>query len=299
MPRRTARSILPGMRRLLPLVLLTTLTTAHAAYCYDVPGEDRTLPRFQGTPRQVIEERRETDPARPGETALTIRTFTFQGGQLTQIQTQAPGDHTRTLLTLTGRSGYQRAGSLQALSGAQGVTLADVQQRPRQPVTLNVDAQGRLTAYDGVWEDQHLSALREQVSCTYSTAKRQVTERLTRAGAVSQVTTAQFDERGRLIRREIAATLPGPGLRNTRQTTYTYAPDGSGIRIQDEANGQKLPAMLMTTDAAGRVTHIEMVDLGDVQEQWQIEYDPQGNWVRQTGTMQGQPFMTVTRRITY
>ena len=299
MPRRTARSILPGMRRLLPLVLLTTLTTAHAAYCYDVPGEDRTLPRFQGTPRQVIEERRETDPVRPGETALTIRTFTFQGGQLTQIQTQAPGDRTRTLLTLTGRSGYQRAGSLQALSGAQGVTLADVQRRPRQPVTLKVDAQGRLTAYDGVWENQHLSALREQVSCTYSTAKRQVTERLTRAGAVSQVTTAQLDERGRLTRREIAATLPGPGLRNTRQTTYTYAPDGSGIRIQDEANGHKLPAMLMTTDAAGRVMHIEMADLGDVQEQWRIEYDPQGNWVRQTGTMQGQPFMTVTRRITY
>ncbi|ALW89583.1 hypothetical protein [Deinococcus actinosclerus] len=288
------------MRRLLPLVLLTTLTTAHAAYCYDVPGEDRTLPRFQGGPRQVVEERRETDPARPGETALTIRTFTFQGGQLIQIQTQAPGDRTRTLLTLTGRAGYQsvRTG-LEALFSGQGVTLADVQKQPRQSVSLTFDTQGRLTAYDGVWEDQHLRAVREQVSCTYSTAKRQVTERLTRAGAVSQVTTAQLDERGRLTRREIAATLPGPGLRNTRQTTYTYAPDGSGIRIQDEANGHKLPAMLMTTDAAGRVTHIEMADLGDVQEQWRIEYDPQGNWVRQTGTMQGQPFMTVTRRITY
>ncbi|WP_189069553.1 hypothetical protein [Deinococcus radiotolerans] len=289
------------MRRLLPLLLLTTLSTAHAAYCYDVPGEDRTLfPRVQGSARQVVEERRETDPARPGDAALTIRTFTFQSGQLAQIETQAPGDLTRSLLTLTGRAGYQRAaGGLDALFSGKGVTLADVQRQPRQPVTVTFDPQGRLTAYSGVWENETFQAVKEQVSCTYSAATRQVVERVTRAGAVAQVTTAQLDDRGRLIQRDIAASLPGSGRRATRQTTYTYAPDGTGIRVEDRANGERLPAVLMTTDAAGRVTRIQMADLGDVQEQWQIEYDAQGNWVRQTGTMQGQTFMTVTRRITY
>ncbi|UBV42115.1 hypothetical protein LAJ19_10785 [Deinococcus taeanensis] len=290
------------MRRLLLVLLLTTLTTAHAAYCYDVPGEDRTLlPRFQGTPRQVVEIRRESDPAAPDDPArTTTRTFTFQGGRLAHIQTQAPGDQTQTLLTLIGRTGYQRASvRLEALFSGKGVTLADVQEQPREPVSLTFDAQGRLTAYRGVWEDQALNALKEQVSCTYSAAKRQVVERVTRAGVVAWVTTAQLDERGRLTRREIAASLPGPGMRNTRQTTYTYAPDGTGIRVDERANGERLPALLMTTDAAGRVTHIQMADLGDVQEQWQITYDARGNWVRQVGTVQGRPFMTVTRDYSY
>lgn len=290
------------MRRLLLVLLLTTLTTAHAAYCYDVPGEDRTLlPRFQGSPRQVVEIRRESDPAAPDEPARTTRTFTLQGGHLAHIQTQAPGDQTQTLLTLIGsKAGYQRAsGGIDALFSAKGVTLADVQEQPREPVSLTFDAQGRLTAYRGVWEDRTFQALKEQVSCTYSAAKRQVVERVTRAAVMAQVTTAQLDERGRLTRREIAASLPGPGMRNTRQTTYTYAPDGTGIRVEERANGELLPTLLMTTDAAGRVTHIQMADLGDVQEQWQITYDARGNWVRQVGTVQGHPFMTVTREYSY
>ncbi|GAQ22520.1 hypothetical protein DEIGR_102547 [Deinococcus grandis] len=290
------------MRRLLPLLLLTTLTTAHAAYCYDVPGEDRTLlPRFQGAPRQVTEERRVSDPAAPDEPArTTTRTFTFQGSRMTQVQTRAPGDQTWTLLTLTGQAGYQRAWvGLEGVFSGRSVTLAQLQKQPREPITLTFDTQGRLTAYSGVWEDQTLQAMKEQVSCTYSAAKRQVVERVTRAGLISQVTAAQLDTEGRLISREIVATLPGSGLRNTRQSTYIYAPGGSGIRVEETANGQTLPAVLLTTDAAGRVTHIEMADLGDVQEQWRIEYDARGNWVRQVGTMQGQTFMTITRRITY
>ncbi|WP_291429833.1 hypothetical protein [Deinococcus sp.] len=112
------------MRRLLTLLLATlgaTLGMAHAAYCFDVPGEDRTLlPRFQGSPRQVTEIRSETNPGTPDAPPRTTRTFTFQGGRLTQIETQAPGDQTRTLLTLTGRAGYQRAwvGLEGALSGS-------------------------------------------------------------------------------------------------------------------------------------------------------------------------------------
>lgn len=290
------------MRRLLTLLLLATLGVAHAAYCFDVPGEDRTLlPRLMGTPRQVTEIRSEANPAAPDEPPrTTTRTFTFQSGRLTQIQTQAPGDQTRTLLTLTGKAGYQRAWvGLEGVFSGKSVTLAQLQKQPREPITLTFDAQGRLISYSGVWETETFQAVKEQVSCTYSTANRQVVERVTRAGAVSQVTTVRLDERGRLILREIAVSLPGSGAGNTRQTTYTYAPDGTGIRVEDRANGELLPAQLMDTDPTGRVTRIRMADLGDVQEQWAFTYDDRGNWTAQTGTMQGQTFMTVTRRITY
>ncbi|MGM9321761.1 hypothetical protein [Deinococcus aquaticus] len=289
------------MRRLLTL-LLATLGVAHAAYCFDAPGEERALlPRFQGTPRQVTEIRSEANPAAPDEPPrTTTRTFTFQSGRLTQIQTQAPGDQTRTLLTLTGKAGYQRAWvGLEGVFSGKSVTLAQLQKQPREPITLTFDAQGRLAGYTGVWETETFQAVKEQVSCTYSAANRQVVERVTRAGAVSQVTTARLDERGRLILREIAVSLPGSGAGSTRQTTYTYAPDGTGIRVEDRANGELLPAQLMDTDPAGRVTRIRMADLSDVQEQWAFTYDDRGNWTAQTGTMQGQTFMTVTRRITY
>ncbi|GGR73345.1 hypothetical protein GCM10008959_38440 [Deinococcus seoulensis] len=296
------------MRRLLTL-LLATLGVAHAAYCFDVPGEDRTLlPRLQGTPRQVTEVRSEANPAAPDAPAtVTTRTFTLEGGRVTRVLTSAQGGLTGSLLTLTPGTGHYQ--QLSRVSGenagrAQPITLTDLQAAPRTPVAVQFDTQGRLTAYSGVWEDRTRQAVKEQVSCTYSSANRQVVERVTRAGAVSQVTTAQLDARSRLILREITVSLPpgtgaGPGAGSTRQTTYTYAPDGTGIRVEDRANGELLPAQLMTTDAAGRVTRIEMADLGDVQEQWRIEYDAQGNWVRQTGTMQGQTFMTVTRRVTY
>ncbi len=128
-----------------------------------------------------------------------------------------------------------------------------------------------------MWEDPTLQAVKEQVSCTYSSANRQVVERVTRAGAGSQVTTAQLDERGRLIRREITVSLPGSGAGNLRQSTYTYAPDGTGIRVKDHANGELLPAQQMDTDPNGRVTRVRMADLGEVQEQWACTYDRAGN----------------------
>lgn len=292
------------MRRLLTL-LLATLGVAHAAYCFDVPGEDRALlPRLQGNPRQVTEIRSEANPAAPEAPAtVTTRTFTLQGGRITQVLTAAPGGLTGSLLTLTPGAGrYQRLSrTLEVSAGTepQPITLTDLQAAPRTPVTVQFDAQGRLTGYTGVWETETFQAVKEQVSCTYSAANRQVVERVTRAGAVSQVTTARLDERGRLILREITVILPGSGAGSTRQTTYTYAPDGTGLRVEDRANGELLPAQLMDTDPAGRVTRIRMADLGDVQEQWAFTYDDRGNWTAQTGTMQGQTFMTVTRRITY
>ncbi len=301
------------MRRLLPLLLLTTLTTAHADvfaagnYCFDMPGEDRSLlPRFQGNPKKVAEVWQTLSDG--GNPLISTRTYSLQGGRVTQVEASSPGDDTYTLLKLRpDQSGgtYQRS-SVEFIGMLKGwkASLASALKVKPDPVTLSFDPQGRLTSYSGMWEEHTtLLAYPEKVSCTYSDTRRQVTQRISRSDRFSFITTVQLDEQGRVIRTDTRTTelgQPGTVLEpSERITRYTYLPDGSGIRMEGEMNGRPLAAMLMTTDAAGRVTHIQMADLGDVQEQWQIEYDARGNWVRQIGTMQGQTFMTVTRRITY
>ncbi|MHA0041837.1 hypothetical protein [Deinococcus sp. PEB2-63] len=301
------------MRRLLPLILLTTLTTAYADvfaagnYCFDMPGEDRSLlPRFQGNPKKVAEVWQTLSDG--GNPLISSRTYSLQGGRVTQVEASSPGDDTYTLLKLRpDQSGgtYQRS-SVEFIGMLKGwkASLASALKVKPDPVTLSFDPQGRLMSYSGMWEEHTtLLAYPEKVSCTYSDTRRQVTQRIIRSDRFSFITTVQLDEQGRVIRTDTRITelgQPGTVLEpSERITRYTYLPDGSGIRMEGEMNGRPLPAMLMTTDAAGRVTHIQLADLGDVQEQWQIEYDAQGNWVRQIGTMQGQIFITVTRRITY
>ena len=303
------------MRRLLPLILLTTLTTAHASqltggnYCFDIPGEDRyLLPTFQGAPKKVVQTGQMFDGS--GRSPISTRTYSLQGGQVTQVEASTPIEDTYTLLRIRpdGSGGTYQRSSVEFIGMLKGwkASLASALKVKPDPVTLSFDPQGRLTSYSGRWEERTtLLAYPEKVSCTYSDTQRQVTQRILRSDRFSFVTTVQFDEQGRVTGRELIKTqvdVPENerALLTTRwSTTYTYAPDGSGIREDGFLNGKPLAARLLTTDAAGRVTRIEMADLGDVQEQWQIEYDAQGNWVRQIGTMQGQTFMTVTRRITY
>ncbi|GHF41792.1 hypothetical protein HNQ07_001426 [Deinococcus metalli] len=291
-------------------VLLCAASSAQAAFCFDAPGEERAVfQTFAGQPRVVVETSTRWMQGQPdAPPALSTRTSTFQAGRPVQVHRSVQGGATQSVWRFgalqqnTVRGTYQRASdALTALlAGKSELTIDKVLLTPARPITATFDTLGRLSTLTGVFENDTLSAVKLQVSCTYSARSRQTSERVTLAGTIRFTRVATVDLQGRLVTTESSSSAPGTNGDTTPVvTTYVYGSDGHLTGSEATQGNQLVVRQTYTTDAAGRVTSLQFADLGDVQERWTWTYDDHGNWITQTGRVQDRPFETITRTITY
>ncbi|MCD0169076.1 hypothetical protein [Deinococcus sp. 23YEL01] len=309
------------MRRLLPLILLTTLTTAHATYCFQHPRTDLTLyPRLNGAPRQ-IEEQVTVEPAFQTPDFITARTSTYmyQGQQATQITHRLTPDDpslprttlfqanirpsgalTSLVTTLTGSWRYVMRGN--RTGPAPQVTVADLAAEKASPISMTLDAQGRLTQYKGAIMNPEAGLIDEvQVSCTYASAQRTARQVVSVAHRTRSVTVAQFGSAGQLL----SLSSTGTTLYGTHSPllptaeTFTYD-NGTLSRSIFSIAGQMITFEYTVT--AGQIAGYSVqAGEGDhiVRERHTFTRDTRGNWITHEYRLGKALVATVTRRITY
>ncbi|GGB78013.1 hypothetical protein GCM10008019_37830 [Deinococcus soli (ex Cha et al. 2016)] len=310
------------MRRLLPLLLLTTLTTAHAAYCFQHPRTDLTLyPRLSGAPRQ-IEEQVTVEPAFRTLDFITARTsnYTYQGTQAIQVTHRLTPDDPSfprtTLFQATIRPSGALASPATTLAGswrfvirgsltgpAPQVTAADLAAEKALPISITLDAQGRLTQYKGGVLNPEAGLMDEvQVSCTYASAQRTVREVVSLARRTRSVTDAQFGPAGELLSlSSTGITLDGSNspLIPTAET-FTYD-NGTLSRSVFSVAGQANSTFAYTLTSGQITGYTVQIGEGDnaVRERHTFTRDTHGNWITHEYRLGKALVATVTRRITY
>ncbi|MBZ9750706.1 hypothetical protein K7W42_07500 [Deinococcus sp. HMF7604] len=317
------------MKRLLSVTLLSLLSGAQAAYCYDNPLSQDSLFQFlRGAPKQVNQRFLVS-----GAKDNTVVQAALQKGRLSElVYLTAYPDKDRFFNLLAffpvsatqsrGWVGFADSGPVSLpLAGEMAQARANAQEKKGPTaVSLAFDSQGRLSSYSGLLIVDGLLAARQlSVTCAYS--QRGVVETMNMPGAHRTVATVQFGDKKEI--RSIESTVqmydgpvdfetfqPALGKTvKTQLTQFVYRASGQltaarvGIPIQRDSAGRLIESgppeseVKVSLDSRGNVVRLDSEAGAEVRVA-EFSYDAKGNWVKRVTRSAGKT-VTTTRTITY